>query len=277
MSLETTACTPASARSSVLVAPGDAEYRAPAGKLAGWQAEVGNSSRRPHDYLLLEQTCLLDRRYREQTPVARGAGTAAPDPGQVFPASEGEGMTFLTKATPLRAPADGRARWAAASPWISTAARLSLAAVWAIAGFSKVTDPAATVRAVRAYQILPESAVHLVGYALPFVELGLAVLLVLGIGTRACAVASALLLLLFMAAVASAGLRGLAIDCGCFGGGGAVAPGATQYLAELARDAGFLALAGWLLAAPGSRLALDLAGPVPEPATTPHRPDHQET
>lgn len=141
--------------------------------------------------------------------------------------------------------------------WVSTLVRLLLAGVWAAAGLSKVGNPAASVRAVRAYQILPESTVHAVGYALPFVEFALALLLLLGIANRVAAAASTVLLLVFMAAVASAGLRGLSIDCGCFGGGGAVAPGATRYLSEIARDFLFVGLASWLMVFPRSALALD--------------------
>ena len=41
--------------------------------------------------------------------------------------------------------------------------------------------------------------------------------------------ATAVLLVVFIAAVASAAARGLSIDCGCFGGGGPVPPGQTAY------------------------------------------------
>jgi hypothetical protein len=57
--------------------------------------------------------------------------------------------------------------------------------------------------------------------------------------------------------VSSAWVRGLAIDCGCFGGGGQVAPGQTKYLQEILRDIGLLALAGWLWFKPLSRFALE--------------------
>jgi hypothetical protein len=64
------------------------------------------------------------------------------------------------------------------------------------------------------------------------------------------AVVSAGLLLLFVAGVAQAWARGLSIDCGCFGGGGAVAPEDTSYGLEILRDTGFLLMAGWLIARP---------------------------
>jgi uncharacterized membrane protein YphA (DoxX/SURF4 family) len=130
-----------------------------------------------------------------------------------------------------------------------------LAAVFAVAALAKIGNTEAMVRAVRAYRILPEGAVHPVAYALPYVELALAVLLLAGVATRLVAAVAFVLLLLFIGAVSSAGFRGLKIDCGCFGGGGAVTH--THYLQEVARDVGFLLLAGWLLALPTSRLSVD--------------------
>jgi uncharacterized membrane protein YphA (DoxX/SURF4 family) len=97
---------------------------------------------------------------------------------------------------------------------------------------------------------------------LPWFELALGVLLLLGIGTRAVAWLSAGLLVVFVAGVSQAWARGLTIDCGCFGGGGAVAPGQTQYVQEILRDAGFLLLAAWLIVRPRTLLAVEnrLAG-----------------
>ena len=64
-------------------------------------------------------------------------------------------------------------------------------------------------------------------------------------------------MVVFIAAVASAWARGLAIDCGCFGGGGRVDPGQTKYLEEILRDIGLLLLALWLCIWPASRFALE--------------------
>ncbi|MGF1426206.1 MauE/DoxX family redox-associated membrane protein [Kitasatospora sp. LaBMicrA B282] len=141
--------------------------------------------------------------------------------------------------------------------WLSTAVRLGLAVVWAWAGLAKVSDPAVAAQAVRAYRILPESLVKPVGYGLPFLELALALLLLVGLGVRAVAVISALLLLTFIAGIASTWARGIAIDCGCFGGGGAVAASQTEYLQEILRDIGFLLMALWLVVRPRSKASVD--------------------
>jgi uncharacterized membrane protein YphA (DoxX/SURF4 family) len=136
-------------------------------------------------------------------------------------------------------------------------ARLGLAAVWIVSGALKAIDLDQTYVAVRAYDVLPTAAVEVVSAVLPFLELALGLLLLLGVGTRAVAVLSAVVLLVFVAGVSQAWARGLSIDCGCFGGGGAVAPGSTAYVQELLRDTGFLLLAAWLIARPRTLLSLD--------------------
>ncbi len=140
---------------------------------------------------------------------------------------------------------------------IGTLVRLGLAAVWLISGAIKVSDLIQTYVAVQAYDLLPAGVVSVVAGAVPFVELVLGLLLLVGLGTRLTAAVSALVLLAFIGAVAQSWARGLTIDCGCFGGGGQVAAGETRYPQEIARDIGFLALAAWLLIRPRTLLALD--------------------
>ena len=140
---------------------------------------------------------------------------------------------------------------------VGALARLGLAAVWLVSGLLKAMDPDQTYVAVRAYDVLPDAGVEVVAAFLPWVELALGVLLLAGVGTRLVAALSAVLLVVFVAGVAQAWVRGLSIDCGCFGGGGAVEPGETTYLQELLRDAGFLLMAGWLVVRPRTPLALD--------------------
>lgn len=140
---------------------------------------------------------------------------------------------------------------------ISTVVRVALAAVFIISGAIKASDPDKTWVAVQAYQLLPRPAITVVAGILPWFELALGVLLLVGLGVRICAVIGAVLLVGFIAAVAQAWARGLSIDCGCFGGGGAVAPDETSYGTELLRDTGFLVLAIWLIVKPPTLLALE--------------------
>ena len=141
---------------------------------------------------------------------------------------------------------------------VGTVARLGLAAVFLVSGVLKAIDPDATYVAVRAYDVLPKAGVALVAGLLPWLEIVFGLLLLAGITTRAVAVVSAALLVVFIAGVTQAWARGLSIDCGCFGGGGAVEPGQTTYGLELLRDAAFLLLAGWLVGRPRTLGVLSL-------------------
>jgi uncharacterized membrane protein YphA (DoxX/SURF4 family) len=135
--------------------------------------------------------------------------------------------------------------------------RLGLAAVWLVSGAIKASDLNQTYIAVQAYDLLPAGVASVVAAGLPFLELVLGVLLLAGLGTRLVAIASGIVLLAFIAGVAQSWARGLTIDCGCFGGGGQVTAGETQYPQEIARDIGFLLLAVWLTIRPRSTWSLD--------------------
>jgi uncharacterized membrane protein YphA (DoxX/SURF4 family) len=136
-------------------------------------------------------------------------------------------------------------------------ARLGLAAVWLTSGLIKAAEPRETLVAVRAYQIFSDEMSSAVAAVLPYLEIALGVLLLVGLATRLAAVLSALVLVAFIAGVISAAARGLSIDCGCFGGGGSIAAGETAYTEEILRDLGFLVLAGWLTIRPDTPLSID--------------------
>ena len=141
--------------------------------------------------------------------------------------------------------------------WFGFAARLVIGGVWIAAGVLKLPDPAASVRAVRAYDLLPEAVVPMVGHLLPVVEVVVGTALVLGLLTRGGALVSALLFLLFVGAIASVWARGISIECGCFGGGGARQDASSSYPLEIVRDVGLLALSVFLVWSPRTRFALD--------------------
>ncbi len=142
-------------------------------------------------------------------------------------------------------------------PWLGVLARLLLGGVWLLAGALKLADPAVSVRAVRAYDLLPEAIVPTVGRGLPALEICVGLLLVIGLVTRVAAVMSALLLVAFIIGISAAWARGLQIDCGCFGGGGLTTDATSKYPWEIARDVGLLLLSGLLAAFPSTYLSLD--------------------
>ena len=161
------------------------------------------------------------------------------------------GDRYVGRVTSPDGPVAGRLRW------LSFVVRIGLAVVFGWSGVAKAGDPLGTEVAVRAYSLLPDGLVAPVALILPWLEIALAVLLIAGLATRPAAVLSALLMAAFIAGVASAAARGLSIDCGCFGGGGAVAPGETRYTEEIVRDAVFLLMAVYLVWRPTSPFSLD--------------------
>jgi uncharacterized membrane protein YphA (DoxX/SURF4 family) len=142
------------------------------------------------------------------------------------------------------------------SLWLSLVGRLILGGTLLAAGLLKVSHPYTSAAAVRAYRLLPNNVANLIGYTLPWVEIGIALALILGLAIRICSVITGLLMIAFMVGVGSAWARGLTIDCGCFGGGGNVAAGATQYWQEMLRDMGLIVIVGYLIWKPKGKFAL---------------------
>ena len=136
--------------------------------------------------------------------------------------------------------------------WVSTVVRMALGATMLYAGVLKLLEPSQALRAVQAYRILPPAIDDIVAYGLPLLEMAVGALLLLGLGTRPAAWITSGLMVVFIAGVASAWIRGLSIDCGCFGGGGDVTAAGKvgRYTAEILARRGFAGACG-------------LAGPVP--------------
>jgi uncharacterized membrane protein YphA (DoxX/SURF4 family) len=150
------------------------------------------------------------------------------------------------------------AQMTAAWPWISTVARLGLAAVFLIAGGLKVTDLAASGRAVNAYRLMDFDTAKLVGAIQPFLEIAIGLLLLFGLAVRLSAIIGAIVMVIYIAGIVSVWARGLQIDCGCFSKGGTLAAGHNAaYGLDILRDMGFLVLASILLIRPRSRFSLD--------------------
>lgn len=149
------------------------------------------------------------------------------------------------------------ARWRLVQPWISLLVRLGMAGILIAAAVPKMLDADESVRAVRAYRLLPEVVVPFVGTALPYLELVLAVVLIAGVFTRLASIAWLVMMAAFVFGVAWAWAKGYSIDCGCFGGGGDIPEGTTDYPGHMLERAGFVALGVFLLVFPRTPLSLD--------------------
>ncbi len=120
--------------------------------------------------------------------------------------------------------------------------RLALGGMFLYAAYTKLRQPWMLFAfSVNSYQLLPEWAVVAVARTVPWLELGLGLLLIAGYGLRYAAAGASALLLLFFGVMLRSYFLGLGIDCGCFGLGEKLG------VSTLVRD-GFLVLLSAALA-----------------------------
>lgn len=163
-------------------------------------------------------------------------------------------MTVPAVTTPdmTSAMTAGPTHTSAALRWFLLLGRLALAGVLLYAVYAKLDNPPGTVLsfdlfryelaiaafgiAIAQYQVLPLSVTETVAYMVIGIEFLLGLWLLLGIGLRWGAAATSALLGLFFVVMLRAYMKGLVIDCGCFG------PGDILSAKTLARDGALLAL-----------------------------------
>ena len=151
----------------------------------------------------------------------------------------------------------GATKWQIVQPWLSLVVRLAMGVIMIAAAIPKIIAVDESVRAVRAYRLLPEVFVPFVGTALPYFELVFGLILIAGVFVRWSAILWLALMAAFVFGVAWAWAKGYSIDCGCFGGGGDVAEGTTDYPGHMLERAGFVALGVFLLVFPRTHASLD--------------------
>lgn len=105
--------------------------------------------------------------------------------------------------------------------------RIAIAAVFLLAALPKLLDPLAFAKAITNYKlVLPligQNYVFPTAMFMPALEAVVAAAVLLPRTKRAGSVMAGGLMLLFIVLIAQALARGLNIDCGCFGSGGAAA------------------------------------------------------
>ena len=95
--------------------------------------------------------------------------------------------------------------------------RLLIVALFLFAAITKLFDPSAFAQQIANYQLTPWPAAAVLSVFLPALELCVGTCLLLGRWESGALVWLAILLTIFSGALLSAIVRGLSIDCGCFG------------------------------------------------------------
>lgn len=113
------------------------------------------------------------------------------------------------------------------------AVSVAMAGIFIYAAIDKIRDPLQFADSVAAFGILPAVFVSLLALALPPFEIACGLLMLAPRTRRIGALAITLLSAIFFTALASALLRGLTLDCGCFGAG---APSRPRMWLELVLD-----------------------------------------
>jgi len=110
-----------------------------------------------------------------------------------------------------------RPGWSRAANIIRALVRIALGGLFIFAGVTKAYDPGAFAIEIQRYNLIPWLPGALTAIYLPWLEILVGALLVVKRFERGALLLITCLLLVFTFALASATVRGLGIDCGCFG------------------------------------------------------------
>ncbi|MCK7478470.1 MAG: DoxX family membrane protein [Candidatus Moduliflexus flocculans] len=95
--------------------------------------------------------------------------------------------------------------------------RLVLGGLFVYAGAVKVLDPLDFAQNIRNYQLVGQSLSFVAAIVLPWLEILAGLALILGVWRRGAALVVTGLLVFFIVLTAVTMVRGLDVDCGCFG------------------------------------------------------------
>ncbi len=97
--------------------------------------------------------------------------------------------------------------------------RLILAGIFIYSGYVKIQSPLQFAAAIAGYKLVPDSLIAPLAEYLPWIEVGLGILLLSGWKLRYVATGASALLVAFITILTITYIRGIDADCGCFGFG----------------------------------------------------------
>ena len=129
--------------------------------------------------------------------------------------------------------------------WLERLCRVGLGGMFVYSAWGKVMDPGLFASVVMKYELLPEATVGLFSLTLPMLEMLVGIAFIFTKWTREVALLATGMLVMFLGALMIAAIRGLEIDCGCFGvssGGGRM-----ELVLAIVRDLVLLVPTVWLI------------------------------
>jgi uncharacterized membrane protein YphA (DoxX/SURF4 family) len=119
--------------------------------------------------------------------------------------------------------------------WLLIAGRLIIAVIFLYAGFEKVREPWLQFAvSVESFKMVPDSWLEPVSRILPWCEIALGISLIAGILSRWFSLIATGLFAFFLFIGVRASVKGLNVDCGCFGSGHSGAIDAMWYVEHVA-------------------------------------------
>ncbi|EFL51407.1 DoxX family protein [Solidesulfovibrio fructosivorans JJ]] len=94
--------------------------------------------------------------------------------------------------------------------------RVALGLIFLAAAWDKIVDPMAFAKIIRNYQIVPDQLVAGVALVLPWIEVVVGMCLITGFLSRGASLSAALMMAVFLAAMAWTQHKGISTQCGCF-------------------------------------------------------------
>ena len=102
-------------------------------------------------------------------------------------------------------------------PLLSNVASMAVASILLVSGLIHAAQPYYFVHSIASYRLLPTFASGVLGLWLPYLQIVLALCIGLRIAEKAALYMAAFVFATFALAQITVIIRGMAIDCGCFG------------------------------------------------------------
>ena len=103
------------------------------------------------------------------------------------------------------------------APIVSFIFRIIVGSIFLISGLAKISDPVRFMSTLWNFRLFPEIIVPFTSIYLPWLEFILGLLIITGLLYRTGSLMLACLNIVFTLAILSVIIRGIEIDCGCFG------------------------------------------------------------
>ncbi len=95
--------------------------------------------------------------------------------------------------------------------------RVIMGGIFLVSGLAKISDPYRFILTMREFRLFPEVIVPFTAVYLPWLEFVVGLFILLGLMHRSSALILLCLNMIFTAAIVSVMVRGIDVDCGCFG------------------------------------------------------------